>query len=444
MITGRVMRCSSGASIILRGVRLRLDLNQALSIPIDLDQRALIREPHNSVNADAVRRCPADRLLSASRRVGVQVRIFLCGDVMTGRGIDQILAKPLPPRIHEPYARSALEYVQLAEDTNGPIPRNVSPDYIWGDALAVLDRFRPDARVVNLETAVTCSDAWLPKGINYRMHPENVACLQAAKLDCCVLANNHVLDWGVPGLLETLDVLHAAGLSTAGAGCNRQAAEAPATVQLASGRLLVFAVGAASSGVPAAWAAAADRPGVAFVPDLDAVRVHAIAERVRAARRPGDLVVVSVHWGPNWGYRVERDELAFARALIDNAGVDVFHGHSSHHPKALEVYRGKLVLLGCGDFLNDYEGISGYEEFRGDLSFMYLATLDAASGRLIALELVPTQIRRFQIRLASAADARWMCSLVNRESRGYGVSAELAADGRIVAGWPAKREAAAP
>ncbi|MGZ5231534.1 MAG: CapA family protein, partial [Burkholderiales bacterium] len=160
------------------------------------------------------------------------MKLFLCGDVMTGRGIDQILAHPCNPVIHEPYARSALEYVELGEAVNGPIPRAVAPDYIWGDALPVLEHAKVDARIINLETAVTRNEAWLPKGINYRMHPANVACLALARLDCCVLANNHVLDWGAQGLIETLDCLHAAGLRTAGAGLDRESAEAPAIVPL--------------------------------------------------------------------------------------------------------------------------------------------------------------------------------------------------------------------
>ncbi|MBI4510255.1 MAG: CapA family protein, partial [Deltaproteobacteria bacterium] len=122
------------------------------------------------------------------------VSLFLCGDVMTGRGVDQILRHPSDPLLHEPAVQDAREYVALAEEKNGPVPRNVDDTYIWGDALAELARAAPHARLVNLETSVTRSeDAW-PKGINYRMHPANVGCLTAAKVDACILANNHVLD----------------------------------------------------------------------------------------------------------------------------------------------------------------------------------------------------------------------------------------------------------
>ena len=130
-----------------------------------------------------------------------RVTLFLCGDVMTGRGVDQILPHPSSPEIFEAHARSALDYVGLAERAAGPIARPVDYAYVWGDALAEFERVRPDVRIVNLETAVTASqEPWAGKGIHYRMHPANVPCLTAAELDCCVVANNHVMDWSRAGL----------------------------------------------------------------------------------------------------------------------------------------------------------------------------------------------------------------------------------------------------
>ena len=134
---------------------------------------------------------PAERSSAES----ASVTLFLCGDVMTGRGIDQILLHPGEPHLYEPYMRSALGYVQIAEQVGGSIGRPVDFAYIWGDALAEFDRVRPQARIINLETAVTAAeDAWQGKDIHYRMHPATVPCLSTARVDCCALANNHVLD----------------------------------------------------------------------------------------------------------------------------------------------------------------------------------------------------------------------------------------------------------
>ena len=185
------------------------------------------------------------------------ITLFLCGDVMTGRGIDQVLPHPGDPTLHEGYAVSALDYVALAEQAHGSIPWPVDFAYVWGDALVEWARVGPDVRIVNLETAVTTSNDWQRgKGIHYRMHPRNVPCLSAARIDCCVLANNHVLDWGEAGLAETLAALHQANLQTAGAGCELAAAAAPAALATPRGRVLVFAFGAESSGISPSWGAA--------------------------------------------------------------------------------------------------------------------------------------------------------------------------------------------
>lgn len=367
------------------------------------------------------------------------VTVFLCGDVMTGRGIDQVLAHPGDPRLHEPYVKSATGYVELAERAHGPIPAPVDFSYLWGDALAVLDRFAPQARIVNLETAVTTSDAyWEGKGINYRMHPRNVPVLTAAGIDCCVLANNHVLDWGFDGLEETLTTLEQAGMKTAGAGGDGREAAAPAVLPIEGrGRILVFGFGVPSSGIPLAWSASQRQPGVNLLPDLSAQTARRVGDGVRRIKRPGDVVIASIHWGGNWGYAVPRAERAFAHHLIDAAGVDVIHGHSSHHPKGMEVYKDRLVLYGCGDFLNDYEGIGGYEAYRDDLTLMYFTTVDPRDGRLVRLDMVPMQIRRFRLNAPGEDDVRWLADTLDRESARFGAGVRRDANGRLVLEWSA-------
>ncbi len=104
--------------------------------------------------------------------------------------------------------------------------------------------------------------------------------------------------------------------------------------------------------------------------------------------------------GINWDYHISQDQIYFAHRLIDG-GVDVVHGHSSHHPRPIEVYRDKLVLYGCGDFLNDYEGIKGYEEFRDDLRLLYFVSVQPQTGKLASLRMVPMQARQMRLRHAS-------------------------------------------
>jgi poly-gamma-glutamate synthesis protein (capsule biosynthesis protein) len=362
------------------------------------------------------------------------ITLFLCGDVMLGRGIDQIMRCPSDPTLYESYVTSALGYVELAERANGPIPRKCSFDYVWGQALGDLDAARPAARIINLETSITTSMSPAPKGINYKMHPGNVSCLKAAKVDCCVLANNHVLDWGREGLLETLSVLRREGLAAAGAGIDLAEAEKPVEITLASGaRLLVFGIGSTSSGIPRDWAAQQDRSGIWLLSDLSPATAHRTAERILAMRKTGDLIVVSIHWGSNWGYEVPEEQRSFAHALIDAGACDLLHGHSSHHPRPLEVYKGKLVLYGCGDFITDYEGIYGYEQYRGDLALAYLARY-SGEGALIELTLAPYQTYRFRLRRASNRDTRWLQSTLDRECAPFGTHIALK-DKRLAAAW---------
>ena len=372
-----------------------------------------------------------DRVRSADPE-GRLVTVFLCGDVMTGRGVDQILPHPSDPRIHESFVNDAREYVRLAEAANGPVARPVALPYIWGAALDELARVAPDVRIVNLETSITRSaDHWPSKEIHYRMHPDNVQCLTAAGIDVCTLANNHVLDFGPAGLQETLDTLARAGLRTAGAGRALPEAREPAVVEIAGkGRLVVLAFGDETSGIPSSWAATSDRPGIDFLPDLSDATARSVLDRVRGVKQARDLVVASIHWGSNWGYEVRPAQQRFARWLVDG-GVDVVHGHSSHHVRPIEIYRGKLILYGCGDFLDDYEGIAGYEEYRDDLTLMYFPTLQPETGHLASLRMTPMQIRNLRANRTSPADAEWLAGTLGRISRPFGTHLQLATDGTL-------------
>jgi poly-gamma-glutamate synthesis protein (capsule biosynthesis protein) len=357
--------------------------------------------------------------------------LLLTGDVMTGRGIDQILPQPVDPALHEPWVHDARDYVRLAEAAHGAVPRGVALAYPWGEALAEIEARAPRWRIVNLETALTARGTrWPGKGIHYRMAPAHLGLLQAARIDACVLANNHVLDWGADGLADTLQALRGAGIAAVGAGEDETRAWQPATWPLdppepasaggpvhpaqignapPSPRLRLFACATRDSGVPAAWAAGPGRPGVALLPRLDDAAAQHLAAIARADRRPGDVTVWSLHWGDNWVAQVPAAQRRFARALIDLGAADLVHGHSSHHPLPLELHRGRLVLHGCGDLINDYEGIAPGPQprrqgmgLRGDLNGLYFATL-APDGHLRALEVVPMQLRRLRLQPADAA-----------------------------------------
>ncbi len=363
----------------------------------------------------------ADQSSRSSRSSSV-VKVLLGGDVMLGRGVDQILRHPGEAELREPYLRDARGYLRLAERANGPIPCPVDWQWPWGEVLALLDDAAPDIRLINLETTITAGrDFAEHKAICYRMHPDNMPALTALRPDVCALANNHMLDFGYQGLTDTVAAIAAVGIQGVGAGADLPTARHHAVVSARGDhRALVGSVAMKSAGVPESWGARYDRPGVWLIRDPSLRDVaDEVAAQVLAHKRDGDVAIVSVHWGSNWGYALAQSEIAFAHRLID-AGIDIVHGHSSHHPRPIELYRGKPILYGCGDVIDDYEGIGGYESFRGDLRLLYLADIDPVDREGISLRMIPLRVRRMRLERASQADAEWLRKTIEHISSRFG------------------------
>ena len=356
--------------------------------------------------------------------MGSVVKLFLVGDVMLARGIDQILRHSCDPRLYEGNGLSAVNYVDLAVMKNGALPpaEERGVDYVWGDAIQVLEEQKPDMRVINLENSITTSDdPWPAKGIHYRMHPRNVDVIKAANIDCCVLSNNHTADWGFPGLLETVETLKQAEIPYVGAGHHIQEAQSPVVFPVeGKGRVLVFAGGHHSSGIPEQWRAGPHQCGINIIDVKNTKSVSQLASHVKKYKQAGDIAVLSIHWGGNWGYLIDSTFKQFAHDVIDSAGIDLVHGHSSHHAMGVEVYNGKLIIYGSGDFINDYEGINGYEDYRGDLSLMYFASLDTKSGNLTDLTMIPMEMHHLQVHKAKPENVEWLTNTMKRECRKLG------------------------
>lgn len=326
----------------------------------------------------------------------------------------------------------ARDYVTLAERANGPIPQPTDFAWPWGEALALIDEFAPDVRLINLETTITTDGEFAPgKAVHYRMNPANIACLGAVRPDACALANNHILDFGPRGLADTLRALADAGIRGVGAGLTAEQAQRTVLVPLADeARAVIASYAMESSGVPRRWAASQDRPGVAFLPDLSDRSADEVADRVLAGKQPRDITIVSVHWGSNWGYEVEPRQVRFAHRLID-AGVDVVHGHSSHHLRPVEIYRGRLILYGCGDIVDDYEGIGAHRAFRPELRLLYFASMERNDDTATTLALMPVRIKRMRLERASHDAIDWLRSTLERISEPFGTLVNVNADGSL-------------
>ena len=276
----------------------------------------------------------ARRPVPARVRGDADAWLGFVGDTMLGRSVD------------ERWAGS--ESADAARDPTG----------VWGSTLPALRRL--DGLFLNLECSVSTRGERTPdRGYYFRADPAwALPALSAAGTAFASLANNHLLDFGPTALTDTVDHLDGTGIATAGAGRDRAAAFEPAVTSAGALDVGVIALTDQSR----SYRAGPDGAGTAWLP-LDPERpetrerVEAILESVY--RHDPDLVVASLHWGPNWEVRPSPTQRRFARWLVDR-GVDVVHGHSAHVVQGIEVYRGRPILYDLGDYVDDYVVKEGY------------------------------------------------------------------------------------
>jgi poly-gamma-glutamate synthesis protein (capsule biosynthesis protein) len=274
--------------------------------------------------------------------------------------------------------------------------KTADPAYVWGDTLSVLRH--ADLRFANLECVL--ADGGTPmagKVFHFRSDIKNVESLRSAAIDAVSLANNHVLDFGVDALREMLPALDQHGILATGAGLDLAAARRPAVRHTG-----LTAVGfiAFTDNQPD-WEATSRSPGIHYVP-VDAVdrRGTDLLDLVRQTKGRVQLLIVSSHWGPNWGAAVPATHQRLARALIE-AGADVVFGHSAHIFRGVEIYRNRPIIYSAGDFVDDY---AVDPDERNDQSFVFLLETEGSVPR--TLRLYPTNIARLQTRLARRSAAR--------------------------------------
>ncbi len=319
------------------------------------------------------------------------MRIALAGDVMLGRGVDEVV-------IRNPAS---------------------SPEAIWGDVLPVMQA--ADYRLINLECVISARGRpWHPftKAFHFRAHPRAIEFLQAAKIDCVTLANNHVLDYGADALLDCLALLDRAGIARCGAGSNLNEASAPVWLHSPQGRLAVVAV---TDNEPD-WEAGPENPGVHFIAydrrGLLAPHRTRLTEVLARARERADFVIVSAHVGPNWGA-----PSAAMRALaqeVVSLGADLYWGHSNHTPQGIELFHGRVILYSAGDFIDDY---AVDPEERNDLSFLF--TVDVERSRATHVRLYPVRIEDFGVRLARGNEAELVSSRMQTKCAHFGTVVEF-------------------
>ncbi|MFB6207121.1 MAG: CapA family protein [Haloglomus sp.] len=291
---------------------------------------------------------------------------------------------------------------------------------VWGDLLDLLRDL--DGLFVNLECCLsTRGEPWqrTDRPFHFRADPDwAVPALDAAGVDYCSLANNHILDYEVPALRDTIDHLDEAGIAHAGAGRTREEAFAPAHVAVGS---LDVGVVSLTDNTPE-YAAGEASPGTARVEfDLDDASSRAAVNEAldRAADADPDLVVASLHWGPNMVTEPPEAFREFGRWLVDR-GVDIVHGHSAHVVQGIEVYDGRPICYDCGDFVDDY---AVDDDLRNDRSFLFELTV-TDRGEPTELRLRPVQIYDFAVHRASPDVADWSRERMRERSAALGTTFE--------------------
>lgn len=309
------------------------------------------------------------------------MKLLFVGDVMLGRLVNE-----------------ALKYT--------------ASSYPWGDTLDIFQD--ADYRICNLECGISdLGTPWsaTPKVFHFRSDAKNVEVLKLAAINAVSLANNHTLDYGYEAMLDMLTTLEKAGISYAGAGKDFKRASAVALPELGQGsrstpppEISLLGMIAFTDNEPG-WAASEDKPGVFHVPvSLEDRRAKQLFQMVKEAKTNVDLLILSAHWGPNWGYRPQPNHVRFAKALID-AGADIVFGHSCHVFQGIEIYKGRPILYSTGNFVDDY---AVDETERNDQSFIFIVETDR--NEIVRLRLYPTVIRNMQARKATGAELRAITS----------------------------------
>jgi poly-gamma-glutamate capsule biosynthesis protein CapA/YwtB (metallophosphatase superfamily) len=266
---------------------------------------------------------------------------------------------------------------------------NTGYAYPWGNTLPLMKAH--DLNIINLETTLTTSRQKVPKVFNFKANPDRVKCLTEAKIDIANLANNHILDFDAEGLTETVRMLDEAGIKHVGAGKNSKEAKSPVIIIKKEIRIGIIGMTDNEPG----WKASNEKPGTNF---LEVGNISEAKPQIQTIRNHVDVLILTLHWGPNKREFPNGKFIHFAHELIES-GVDIIHGHSAHIFQGIEVYKEKPILYDTGDFIDDY-AVDPY--LRNDYSFLFEVELE--KNRIEKLTLIPVVINNMQVNKASKKD----------------------------------------
>ena len=302
----------------------------------------------------------------------------------------------------------------LGRDVSDRVVGGLTADGMWNDVGPAMRA--TDGVIGNLECAVSRRGTPWPrlKAYRFRADPLVLERLREGNVRCVALANNHVLDYSAEGLADTRLHLRETGIAFAGAGANL--AEAIAPTVFAAGR---YTIGFASltNTVPE-FGATPEGPGTAYLKIRNDAASYALVSGLvgELRRRGAEILVLGIHWGPNFRWWPPSHYRAFAKQALA-AGFDIVHGHSAHILQAAEFHGNGLILYDTGDFIDDFRVIP---PFRSDRSFLFVA--DVAPGRVSRLSMLPVSLKIGEVHVAKGAEAEAIREGMVQRCRGYAIA----------------------
>jgi poly-gamma-glutamate synthesis protein (capsule biosynthesis protein) len=244
-----------------------------------------------------------------SRDAAKKLTVVFCGDVMLDWGVKEVFEKK-------------------------------GPSYPLAGIKGFLSKF--DYRFCNLECPISDSGQPDPeKKYVFQAAARSAGILSHGGINGVSLANNHSMDFGHEGLMNTMIELSARGIQYTGAGMDAGEAHMPVLVEIRDIRLAIL--GYTNIGTNTSYAGAA-APGIARAAG-DLMR-----RDIQFCKRFSDFVVVTLHWGEEYAEYPTQEQVEMAHAVIE-AGADAVIGHHAHIYQGVEIYRGKPVFSSLGNFL---------------------------------------------------------------------------------------------
>jgi len=292
--------------------------------------------------------------------------------------------------------------IMLGRDTNvGNTFDSKFEQTIFGSTLPILSKC--DLVIGNLETTITDHDEKYKKVFNYRVNPKHAHLLKINQNMFLSIANNHILDYKEQGMYDTINNLKKLQIAYSGAGSNLHDSRSHATLNIKGKRIGI--IGCADH--YDYWKSGSNNPGINYV---NYKNYTGLMNHIRKIKQNLDILIMSIHWGPNYHRGIEEKYQKFAKDML-SAGVDIVHGHSSHHVKCIRHNGKKLIIYGMGDFVDDY---AVDDEYRNDLGMIVKVILD--TNHNIKVSVIPTKIKDRQVNvLPQGPERNYVCQVIQSD-----------------------------